>query len=141
MRSAVEVERFEHVLARRDRALLRLDGRYCDTPGAGTLEAVLVVDDGESVRRHLALPDPNRLDPSLEDEEEWFWRTAFVVSTVCLRDQRTAFAIEAEPGVLIDLSFPVERLVPEDLPGSAVAGKLASRQAVALGLALTIALS
>src|SRR5256885_7110958 len=138
MRSAVEVERFEHVLARPDRALLRLDGRYSEAPGPGTLEAILVVDDGESVRRHLALPDPNRLDPSFEDEEDWFWRTAFVVSTVCLRDQRTAFALEAEPGVLVDLPFPVERLVPDERD-KAPLGRLAPRPNGAPRPALTTA--
>ena len=107
-RPPVEVDRFEHVVASPQRTLLRLDGRYSEAPGTGTLdEAVLLVDDGESVRRHLALPDPNRLDPEFVDEEDWFWRAAFVVSTACLRDQRTSLALEAEPGLLIDLPFPV----------------------------------
>ncbi|MFL5884402.1 MAG: lytic murein transglycosylase, partial [Thermoleophilaceae bacterium] len=140
-RPLIEIDRFEHVLASPERALLRLDGRYSDAAGDRTLDAVLVVDDGNSVRRHLALPDPNRLDPELAEEEEWFWRTAFVVSTACLRDQRTAFAIEAEPGVRIELPFPVERLVPEEVARRAIGGRIAGRQAVALGLALTIALS
>ena len=59
-RSSIGIERFEHVLASPERALLRVDGRYSDAPGRRTLDAVLVVDDGDSVRRHLALPDPRR---------------------------------------------------------------------------------
>ena len=141
-RSQIEIERFEHVLASPERALLRVDGRYSDAPGRRTLDAVLVVDDGDSIRRHLALPDPRRLDPThVEDEEEWFWRTAYVVSTACLRDHRTAFALEPEPGVFVDLPFPVERLIPEELPESVFSARIAPRQAVALGLALTVALS
>jgi hypothetical protein len=136
--SPVEVDRFEHVLASPDKALLRLNGSYVEVPGPRTLEAVLVVDDGESVRRHLALPDPNRLDGELLDDE-WFWQTAFVVSSACLRDQRTAFALEPEPGVLMELPWPLERLVPERIVSRG--GRVAPKQAVALGLALTIALS
>ena len=60
-RPPLEVDRFEHVVASPQRTLLRLDGRYSEAPGAGTLDdAVLLVDDRESVRRHVALPDPNR---------------------------------------------------------------------------------
>src|SRR4051794_38431092 len=138
--ASVEVDRFEHVLASPERALLRLDGTYTQVPGRKMLEAILVVDDGESVRRHLALPDPSRMLPGSQEEDEWFWQTAFVVASAALRDQRTAFALEAEPGVLIDLPFPVERLLPAPVV-TARGVRLAPRQAVALGLALTIALS
>ena len=79
VRSPIEIDRFEHVLASPERALLRLDGRYSETPGARTLEAVLVVDDGETVRRHLALPDPNRLDPSFVEEDHRRWARAYLV--------------------------------------------------------------
>jgi hypothetical protein len=142
---SLEVERFEHVLASPERALLRLSGCYTQVPGPRTLDAVLLLDDGDAVRRHLALPDPSRVlpgsDPVVEEEEEeWFWQTAFVVATAALRDQRTAFALEAQPGVALDLPFPIERLVPEPVV-TARGMRLAPRQAVALGLALTIALS
>ena len=64
-----------------------------------------------------------------------------MVSTACLRDHRTAFALEPEPGVFVDLPFPLERLIPEELPESVFSARIAPRQAVALGLALTVALS
>jgi hypothetical protein len=141
-RPPIEVDTFEHVVASPERTLLRVDGRYPEGSGGWVLDATLVVDDGESVRRHRALPDANLVKAGLAEDEEWFWRAAFVVSSAYLRDQRTAFALEAEPGVLIDLPFPVERLVPLELAGRAASGgRFSGRQAVALGLALTIALS
>src|SRR4051812_16676913 len=97
-----EVERCEHVAAGAERVLLRLDGRYGDRPGKRVLDAMLFVDDGLAVHRHAPLEEADG------DVDSWLWRAAYDVPASYLTDERTRFAIESQPGCLIDLPNPSE---------------------------------
>ena len=99
----LEVERFEQVRDGAERVLLRVDGRYGDRPGKRVLDARLFVDDGLAVHRHAPLEDD-------DVAEGWLWRAAFEVPASYLTDARTRFALESEPGRLLDLPQPAELL-------------------------------
>src|SRR3954467_8440520 len=119
----LEVERFEHVSAGADRVLLRVDGRYGDRPGKRVLDAKLFVDDGLAVHRHGPLEDADG------DGDSWLWRAAFDVPAAYLTDERTRFALESQPGCLIDLPRPVQLPRGASLPITARAAHTARRYA------------
>src|SRR3954464_8088665 len=96
----LEIERFEHLAAGTERVLLRIDGRYTDRPGKRVLDAMLFVDDGLAVHRHAPLDDSG--DPT----DACLCRAAFEVPSSSLTDARPRFALESEPGSLIDLPRP-----------------------------------
>ncbi len=132
----LEVERFEHVAAGAERVLLRIDGRYSDRPGKRVLDAMLFVDDGLAVHRHAPLTDGDG------DIDSWLWRAAFDVPAAYLTDERTRFAIESQPGCLIDLPRPGAILRKSSaVPITARAAHIARRYAVAIAVIVTVAVT
>jgi hypothetical protein len=132
----LEVERFEQALAGAERVVLRVDGRYAERPGKRVLDARLFVDDGLAVHRHAPLADP--ADPA----DGWLWRAAFEVPASYLTDARTRFALESEPGSLIDLPRPAElQRGASSVPVTARAAHLARRYAAAVAVVLTVAVA
>src|SRR4051812_5944283 len=132
----LEVERFEHLAAGAERVLLRIDGRYSDRPGKRVLDAMLFVDDGLAVHRHAPISDADG------DVGSWLWRAAFDVPASYLTDERTRFAIESQPGCLIDLPHPGEMLHRSgSVPLTARAAHLARRYAVAIAVMVTVAVT
>src|SRR4051812_16075010 len=131
-----EVEGFEHASAGAERVLLRIDGRYGDRPGKRVLDATLFVDDGLVVHRHDPLPD------AAGDGDAWLWRAAFDVPAHFLTDERTRFALEAQPGRVLDLGHPSEILRPAPaLPISARAAHSVRRYAAAIAVLVTVAVT
>src|SRR4051794_40675899 len=131
----LEVERFEHVSAGAERVLLRIDGHYGDRPGKRILDAKLFVDDGLAVHRHAPLEDAGA------DVDSWLWRAAFDVPASYLTDERTRFAIESQPGCLLDLPRPGEILRSPAMPITARAARVARRYAVAVAVMLSVAVT
>ncbi len=103
--NAIDVEKFDLVPGGRELALLRLEGRYRSRLAQPLFEAALLVDDGLAIHRHEPIPESEALVPS-GSEEEWAWRVAFAVSVAVLEDPETAFALEAGPGLEVDLDRP-----------------------------------
>src|SRR4051812_11481823 len=130
-----EVERFEHVAAGAERVLLRLDGRYGDRPGKRVLDAMLYVDDALAVHRHAPLEDADG------DVDSWLWRAAFDVPAAYLTDERTRFALESEPGQLLDLPRPVGLARGPSMPLSARAAHTARRYAAAIAVLVAVAVT
>ncbi|MEA2469933.1 MAG: hypothetical protein QOE38_932, partial [Thermoleophilaceae bacterium] len=133
----LEVERFERVHAGAERVLLRLDGRYGDRPGRRVLDARLFVDDGLAVHRHAPLED----DAPGAGDDAWLWRAAFEVPASYLTDARTRFALESEPGSLIDLPRPAELVSSSAVPLTARSARLARRDAAAISVVLCVAVA
>src|SRR3954451_15621868 len=132
----LEVERFEHVPAGAERVMLRIDGRYGDRPGKRVLDAMLFVDDGLAVHRHAPVSD------GAPDVDSWLWRAAFDVPTAYLTDERTRFALESQPGCLVELPHPSELLSARGaVPITARAAHVARRYAVAIAVMLTVAVT
>src|SRR6185436_15765217 len=98
MPATFDVERFEHVSATAETALLRLSGRWRSDQRERLSPPMLVVDDGRRTQRLAALagPDPPR------------WRAAFSAPTALVEGRRTVFALDAGGGALVDLPGPVE---------------------------------
>src|SRR3954471_7196400 len=132
----LEVERFEHVPAGSERVLLRIDGRYGDRPGKRVLDAMLFVDDGLAVHRHSPVAE------DIENVDSWLWRAAFDVPAAYLTDERTRFALESQPGCLVELPHPSELLRSRGAaPITARAAHVARRYAVAIAVLLTVAVT
>src|SRR3954462_8034317 len=132
----LEVERFEHVPAGSERVLLRIDGRYGDRPGKRVLDAMLFVDDGLAVHRHSPAAE------GIENVDSWLWRAAFDVPTAYLTDERTRFALESQPGCLVELPHPSQLLGARGaVPMTARAAHVARRYAVAIAVLLTVAVT
>src|SRR4051794_19798433 len=131
----LEVERFEHVSAGAERVLLRIDGRYGERPGKRVLDAMLFVDDGLAVHRHAPLEDAGA------DVDSWLWRAAFDVPATYLTDERTRFALESQPGCLIDLPRPGELARGGAMPLGARAAHMARRYAAAIAVLLAVAVT
>src|SRR3954447_23520426 len=134
----LEVERFEQVHAREGRVILRVDGRYGDRPGRRVLDAKLYIDDGLAIHRHAPLRES---DPGLIDDG-WLWRASYEVPASYLTDARTRFALESQPGHLLDLP----RLGPVVIPSSAVpvtsrTAHIARRYAAAIAILLAAAVA
>ena len=133
----LEVERFEQVRAGAERVLLRLDGRFGERPGKRILEAKLFVDDGLAVRRHSPVGNTE-----LEDVDKgWLWRASYEVPSSYLTDARTRFALESEPGRLLDLPRPAQMLLPPAVPITARTAHIARRYAAAVAILLAAAVA
>src|SRR3954463_5771081 len=133
----LEVERFEHAPAGAERVLLRIDGRYGDRPGKRVLDAMLFVDDGLAVHRHAPVAD--ELSPEVDS---WRWRPPFDVPAAYLTDERTRFALESQPGCLVELPHLDELLRARGaVPITARAAHVARRYAVAIAVMLTVAVT
>src|SRR4051794_415159 len=96
---------------------------------------MLFVDDGLAVHRHAPLADPG--DP----QDGWLWRAAFEVPASYLTDARTRFALEAEPGSLLDLPRPGELQTGSAVPVTARAAHIARRYAAAVAIVVAVAVA
>ena len=136
----LQVERFEHVPAGRELALLRLEGRYRSKLARPLLDAALLVDDGLAIHRHSPLPASDSLRPAARDDD-WLWRSAFAVSVAALEDEETTFSIEVAPNLVLDLGRPSTWAAPRSARrrrGKAPAvGARAAAASILLALALT----
>jgi hypothetical protein len=134
----LEVERFEQVHAREGRVILRVDGRYGDRPGRRVLDAKLYVDDGLAIHRHAPLGES---DPELIDDG-WLWRASYEIPASYLTDARTRFALESEPGSLLDLPRLGEVVIPgAAVPVTSRTAHLARRYAAAIAILLAAAVA
>src|SRR5213083_2153107 len=105
MPTTFDVDRFEHVAATPETALLRLSGRWQADQRERLSPPMLVIDDGRRTHRLAALPGPEDAAP-LAGPEAPSWRAAFS-APVALIEGRTAFALDAGRGALVDLPHPV----------------------------------
>src|SRR3954464_10966425 len=101
-----DVERFEHVTATPDTALLRVSGRWRSDQRERLSPPMLVVDDGRRTHRLAALPGPEDAAP-LARPETPSWRAAFSAPAGLIEGRGTAFALDAGRGALVDLPHPV----------------------------------
>src|SRR3954462_7037363 len=123
MPTTFDVERFEHVAATAETTLLRLSGRWRADQRERLSPPMLVVDDGSRTHRRAALPGPEDAAP-LAGPEGPRWRAAFSAPAALVGNARTAFALDAGKGALVDLPRPAEgrRARPEAAAPLPVAG-------------------
>src|SRR3954470_5253124 len=102
-----DVERFEHVTATPETALLRVSGRWVSDQRERLSPPMLVVDDGRRTHRLPAPPGPE--DPApLADPDGPRWRAAFSAPAELIVNDRNVFALDAGRGAVADLPRPVE---------------------------------
>src|SRR3954471_22289283 len=101
-----DVERFEHVTATPETALLRVSGRWVSARRERLSPPMLVVDDGRRTHRLAALPGPEDAAP-LAGPDSPGWRAAFSAPVALMEGRGTAFALDAGRGALVDLPHPV----------------------------------
>src|SRR3954469_12637773 len=106
MTATFDVERFEHVAATAETALLRLSGRWRADQRERLSPPMLVVDDGRRTHRLAALPGPEDAAP-LAGPDGPGWRAAFSAPVDLIEGRGTAFALDAGRGALVDLPHPV----------------------------------
>src|SRR3954471_15299623 len=106
MPATFDVERFEHVAATKETALLRLSGRWRSAQRERLSPPMLVVDDGRRTHRLAARPGPEDAAP-LAGPEAPSWRAAFSAPAGLIEGRGTAFALDAGRGALVDLPHPV----------------------------------
>src|SRR5690348_12731681 len=102
-----DVERFEHVTATPETALLRVSGRWVSDQRERLSPPMLVVDDGRRTHRLPALPGPEDAAP-LADPDGPRWRAAFSAPAELIVNARNVFALDAGRGAVADLPRPVE---------------------------------
>src|SRR3954454_6587230 len=107
MPTTFDVERFEHVAATAETTLLRLSGRWRADQRERLSPPMLVVDDGSRTHRLAALPGPEDAAP-LARPEGPRWRAALSAPAALVTNGRTAFALDAGKGAIVDLPRPVE---------------------------------
>src|SRR4051795_4545996 len=100
-----DVERFEHVTATPETALLRVSGRWVSDQRERLSPPMLVVDDGRRTHRLAALPGPEDAAP-LADPEGPRWRAAFSAPAELVTSARNVFALDAGRGAVVDLPPP-----------------------------------
>src|SRR3954447_11051323 len=105
MPATFDVERFEHVAATAETALLRLSGRWRADQRERLSPPMLVVDDGRRTHRIAALPGPEDAAP-LAGPAPPRWRAAFSAPVGFLEGSRVAFALDAGGGIFVDLPRP-----------------------------------
>src|SRR3954454_24422238 len=114
MATTFDVERFEHVTATPETALLRLSGRWRADQRERLSPPMLVVDDGRRTHRMAPrarpagaapLPRPEHAAP-LAGPDPPRWRAAFSAPADFLEGSHMAFALDAGSGVFVDLPRP-----------------------------------
>src|SRR3954465_13922894 len=100
MTATFDVERFEHVAATAETALLRLSGRWRADQRERLSPPMLVVDDGRRTHRLAALPGPEDAAP-LAGPDGPGWRAAFSAPVDLIEGRGTAFALDAGRGGLV----------------------------------------
>src|SRR5438128_2171903 len=99
-----EVERFEHVSATPETALLRISGHWSSRKQQRLSPPMLVIDDGRRTHRLAALPGPDDAAP-LAGPERPRWRAAYSAPAEVLSGARVAFALEVGR-TMVDLPAP-----------------------------------
>src|SRR3954470_17682839 len=107
MPTTFAVERFEHVTATAETALLRVSGRWHADQRERLSPPMLVVDDGRRTHRLSALPGPEDAAP-MAGPDGPRWRAAFSAPAGLVENARTVFALDAGRGAVADLPRPVE---------------------------------
>src|SRR4051795_12781279 len=102
MPTTFAVERFEHVTATAETALLRVSGRWHADQRERLSPPMLVVDDGSRTHRLAALPGPEDAAP-LAGPDGPGWRAAFSAPATFIEAAHVAFALDAGSGVFVDL--------------------------------------
>src|SRR6185503_8247079 len=124
MSATFDVERFEHVAATAETALLRLSGRWRADQRERLSPPMLVVDDGRRTHRLAALPGPEDAAP-LAGPDPPRWRAAFSAPVGFIEASHVAFALDAGGGIFVDLPHPQparrERPAPPPAPTAAPA--------------------
>src|SRR3954462_8442041 len=105
MPATLDVERFEHVAATADTALLRLSGRWRAEQRERLSPPMLVVDDGRRTHRLAALPGPDDAAP-LAVPDPPRWRAAFSAPAGVIVDSRVACSLDAGADVCVALPRP-----------------------------------
>src|SRR3954471_22821788 len=114
MTATFDVERFEHVAATAETALLRLSGRWRSDQRERLSPPMLVVDDGRRTHRLAALPGPEDAAPLSRPgapppppaPAPPRWRAAFSAPAGTFEGRHLAFALDAGAGVFVDLPSP-----------------------------------
>src|SRR3954453_3869929 len=101
-----DAERFEHVSATAETALLRLSGRWHAEQRERLSPPMLVVDDGRRTHRLPAPPRPAepaapRAPPPLAGPDPPRWRAAFSAPIAFVESSGVAFALDAGAGVFV----------------------------------------
>src|SRR5947208_3875538 len=107
MPTTFDVDRFEHVAATPETALLRLSGRWQADQRERLSPPMLVIDDGRRTHRLPALPGPEDAAP-LAGPEAPRWRAAFSAPAGLIGGKGTVFALDAGRGAIVDLPRPIE---------------------------------
>src|SRR3954451_22822522 len=107
MPATFDVERFEHVAATKETALLRVAGRWRSDQRERLSPPMLVVDDGKRTHRLAALPGPDDAAPSAGPEAQ-VWRAAFSAPSELIENARRVFALDAGQNVVAALPRPAE---------------------------------
>ena len=108
-----DVERFEHVTATPETALLRVSGRWVSDQRERLSPPMLVVDDGRRTHRLPALPGPEDAAP-LADPEGPRWRAAFSAPAELITGTRNVFALDAGRGAVAAINaFATGGLTPD----------------------------
>src|SRR4051795_4701199 len=118
MTATFDAERFEHVAATAETALLRLSGRWRADQRERLSPPMLVVDDGRRTHRLAALPGPDDAAP-LAGPDPQRWRAAFSAPAPLLgggrafaapaavgEGGRVPFALDAGSGIFVALPRP-----------------------------------
>src|SRR4051812_10350206 len=106
MPTTFAVERFEHVTATAETALLRVSGRWHADQRERLSPPMLVVDDGSRTHRLAALPGPEDAAP-LAGPDGPGWRAAFSAPLALVEGANAAFARAAGGGAVVALPRPV----------------------------------
>src|SRR3954469_8869395 len=94
-----DVERFEHVTATPETALLRVSGRWMSDQRERLSPPMLVVDDGRRTQRLSSLRAPDDAAP-LAGPDGPRWRAAFSAPAALVSNARTVFALDAGRGAV-----------------------------------------
>ena len=106
MPTTFDVDRFEHVAATPETALLRLSGRWQADQRERLSPPMLVIDDGRRTHRLPALPGPEDAAP-LAGPDAPRWRAAFSAPAGLIEGKGTVFALDAGRGAIVDLPRPI----------------------------------
>src|SRR3954471_22452971 len=110
MPTTFAVERFEHVSATAETALLRVSGRWHADQRERLSPPMLVVDDGSRPPPPSGPPRPAEGPPALPGAEDAAplagpdgpgWRAAFSAPLALVEGAKTAFALDAGRGAIV----------------------------------------
>src|SRR5947208_14379162 len=107
MPTTFDVDRFEHVAATPETALLRLSGRWQADQRERLSPPMLVIDDGRRTHRLPALPGPGDAAP-LAGPEAPRWRAASSAPAGLIGGKGTVLPLDAGRGASVSCAPPRE---------------------------------